>query len=228
MNFDKNIIFVKKMKNTSIFALSAILIIFFSSCEKLQDDPTPSPSRTPTLPEIVETELSDILTRNWTQLADTLEYFNTNLLSKGKFKGKGPDGVYYELDVDLGIVSKTKAKFIVKDSVWASYTGRLVPLDITVNACNTELCIKYTNDSTTISVDNVSARVPLTFITEEGQTSPLLYKDARVGYLTMEEFENPDYDTAKSLVLHYYNDTRTFSFYDTGLVDFITNGQEDL
>lgn len=196
--------------------IPAVILLLAAACGKQEEQNTPVPERELSIPEKVEGEIMDVLSRDWKSLSDTLNYFDSTMLSKGRYKGKAPDGIYYELDIR--IIPELEATFKVEDSTWVAVSGRISPLELKMTACETEMAIKKErNDSTGLSVSDIYAIVPGDFLTADRRQASLLYKDRRVGYLTREEFENTDYSTGMYLVVHYYNDPRTFAFYDSGL-----------
>lgn len=194
----------------------SMLLLSVFSCRK-QEQPVPGPERELSVPEKVEKELADVLSKDWKSLADTLEYFDSTILSKGKRKGIAPDGVYYELRVDIGDSLDVEAVFKVQDSTWAAISGKIKPLGVTLTACDTEISIKKEkNDSSSLSVSNVEVIVPCGFLFEKGHRAHLLYEGKRVGYLTLDKFEDTDYSAVSCIVVHYYNDPRTFVLIDNG------------
>lgn len=209
------------MKRSSVILLP-LLVLLTAACNKEQALPAPHPERELSVPEKVEKEISDVLSRDWKRLSDTLEYFNSTMLAKGKTKGIAPDGVYYEFNVKLDDFSGLSADFKVEDSTWVSMSGKMIPLQVKLRACDTDLSIKdEKKDSLSLSVSDVKVIAPTGFVFKNNQKAPLLYKEERVGYLTREEFENPDYSTGTYIVIHYYNDPRTFALYDNGLYDLL-------
>lgn len=206
-----------------------ILVLCLSSCSKQEAGPLPQPERELSIPEKVEKEMMDVLSKDWKSLSDTLAYFDSTMLSKGITKGKAPDGVYYELSVkskgDMGF----EADFKVADSIWMAANGQLVPLSLSLKACNTEIVVSNEKkDSISLSVSNVKVIAPMCFLIENDHQAPLLYKEQRVGYLTREMFENTDYSTGLYIVVHYYGDPRTFAIYDNGLCSLLKKNPEDV
>lgn len=208
-------------KRTLVTVLSiAVLLVF--SCTKGTDAPSPRPERELSMPEKVETELMEVLSYDWKALFDTLSYFNSTMLSKGEFKGKGPDGVYYELRVTAGDTSGLRADFIVEDSTWVTINGRIDPLEISLHAHETEIAIeKESRDSTSLRLSRIKAVCPDLFFLVDNRQAVLLYEGRRVGFITREEFENTDYSTGTYLVVHYDDDPRTFALYDNGFTDLL-------
>lgn len=202
------------------FILSSLFILL--ACSKGEDLPKPGPERELSLPEKVEKEVTDVLSNDWGSLSDTLDYFTSTMLRKGKFRGKGPDGVYYEMKVNDEGGLGFKAEFIVEDSLFAAVSGHLIPTDISLQAFDTEFSIKKeTSDSSSLTISKVKVIAPDCFLFEDGHRAPLLYEGSRVGFLTREEFENTDYTTGKYIVIHYYDDPRTFAIYDKGLAGLL-------
>lgn len=202
----------------SIILASALLLLAALSCDRRQVEPMLPPERELSMPEKVEKEILDVLMRDWKSLSDTLDYFDSTMLSKGRLRGTAPDGVYYELKIGRMDGSCIETAFMVKDSVWASVSGKLIPLELSLKACGTQMAVmKEKKDTFSISVSNIRARVPILFFFDTEHQAPLLYQDEAVGYLTRTEFENPDYSTGTYLVVNYYDDPRTFSAYDNGL-----------
>lgn len=215
------------VKRSEPTILPAVIIAFlafagFPSCNKGANQPAPPPERELSVPEKVEKELTDLLSKDWTSLADTLSYFDSTLLSKGRFKGKGPDGIYYELRITANAISEIKADFRIEDSSWVAVTGKAIPLGISLYAFETTLALKaQTQDSTSLSVSKVKAVAPNSFFSEPGHRAALFYEGLSVGFITREEFENTDYTTGTYLVIHYYDDPRTFALYDNGFAKLL-------
>lgn len=209
------------MKRPVSILLSILILI--PSCNKEQALPEPHPERELSVPEKVEKEMMDVLSRDWKSLSDTLDYFRTTMLDKGKTRGVAPDGVYYEFNVKIDDVSSgLTADFKVEDSTWVSMSGKMIPLQVKLRACDTDLSIKdEQKDSLSLSVSDIKVISPADFLFKTDHEASLLYKEERVGYLTREEFENPDYSTGTYIVIHYYNDPRTFALYDNGLYDLL-------
>lgn len=158
----------------------------------------------------------DILSKDWTSLSDTLSYFDSTMLSKGKFKGRGPDGVYY--DLNLRLIPHLKASFRIEDSTWAEVEGKTIPFEMKLSALGAEMVIKKEKkDSISLSVAKIKVTAPSGFLSVSGKTSSLFYEGQSAGYLTREDFENTDYSTGTYIIIHYYNDNRTFAIYDGGL-----------
>lgn len=198
------------------------ILILLPACNKEQALPEPHPERELSVPEKVEKEMMDVLSRDWKSLSDTLDYFRTTMLDKGKTRGVAPDGVYYEFNVKIDALSKLNAIFKVEDSTWVSMNGKMIPFQIKLRACDADFSIKEEEaDSLSLSVSDVKVIAPADFVFKTENKAPLLYKEERVGYLTREEFENPDYSTGTYIVIHYYNDPRTFALYDNGLYDLL-------
>lgn len=198
--------------------ISAVLLLFAAPACNKQEQGIPEPERELSTAEKVEKEILDIASKPWKSLADTLNYFNSTMLSKGRVKGIAPDGVYYELETSIRSVSGLEASFKVRDSVWASIRGNLSPAELELDACESEITIKQEkDDSCSLSASNVKVIAPLLFFLKKGHRSALIYKNERVGWLTREEFENTDYSTGTYIVIHYYNDPRSFAIFDNGL-----------
>lgn len=206
-------------------ALSA----FFLSCSGDAVNPVPGPVRELSVPEKVEKAITDVLSKNWKTLSDTLAYFDSTLLSKGIFKGTAPDGVRYELDLKKVDSSAFEASFKIEDSTWVAINGWTNPPSANLSAFGTEISIaKERRDSSSLSVSDVKAVAPDRFFREDGHSAPLLYKGTGVGWLTREEFENTDYSTGVYVVAHYHNDPRTFAIYDNGLSGLLKFSLKDV
>lgn len=209
------------MKRTLVTILSVTVLLVFS-CTKGTDAPSPRPERELSVPEKLETELMEVLSHDWKGLFDTLSYFNSTLLSKGEFKGKAPDGVYYELRTTAGYTSGLQADFMVEDSTWVTVNGQTGPLELSLHALDTEIVIeKESRDSTSLRLSRIKAVCPDLFFLEDNHRAVLLYEGCRVGFITREEFENTDYSTGTYLVVHYDDDPRTFALYDNGFTDLL-------
>lgn len=216
------------MKRTIVIFLSITIPLIFS-CTKATDIPSPRPERDLSMPEKVEKEIMEVLSKDWKSLSDTFTYFNSNLLSKGKFRGWGPDGVFYELRISSNNISSLTMDFQVEDSVWVTTKGRIVPLEISLQAFDTNISIeKETPDSTILRFSKIKAVGPDRFFLEDKHQAILLYEGRRVGFITREELENTDYSTGKYLVFHYYNDPRSFALYDNGLSDLLKLNMTDV
>ena len=190
---------------------------------------SPQPERELSIPEKVEKEITDVLSKDWKSLSDTLAYFDSTMLSKGKTKGKAPDGVYYELSVEPKKNLGFEADFKVADSIRVAVNGQLIPLSLSLKACDTEMAVNSERmDSIGLSVSNVKVIAPMYFLIGENHQAPLIYKEQRVGYLTREMFENTDYSTGTYIVVHYYGDPRTFALYDNGLCSLFEMNLEDV
>lgn len=202
--------------------IASILVLCLSSCDKQGVGPSPQPERELSIPEKVEKEITDVLSKDWKSLSDTLAYFDSTMLSKGKTKGIAPDGIYYELSAAPKGDSGFEVDFKVADSIWATVNGQFIPLSLSLIACDTEMTISNEKkDSTGLSVSDVKVIAPMSFLIEENHQAPMLYKEQRVGYLTREMFENTDYSTGTYIVVHYYGDPRTFAIYDNGLCSLL-------
>lgn len=207
----------------------SILVLCLSSCVKQDAGPSPQPERELSIPEKVEKEMVDVLSKDWKSLSDTLAYFDSTMLSKGMTKGKAPDGVYYELRVESKWDMGFEADFKVADSTWAVVNGQFVPLSLRLKACDTEIAVSNEKkDSISLSVPDVKVIAPIYFLIENDHQAPLLYKEQRVGFLTREMFENTDYSTGTYIVVHYYGDSRTLAIYDNGLCDLLKKNPDDV
>ena len=210
------------------FIIPAMLPLLILACRK-QEQPEPQPEMELSVPEKVEKEIAAVLSKDWKSLVDTLDYFDSTMLSKGQTKGKGPDGVYYELDVRILVESGLSASFKIEDSTWAAINGKIIPLSLDLTAGDTRIAIKKESaDSTSLSVSCVKVIVPSGFLTDTEHQAPLLYKEERVGYLTRNELENTDYSTGTYIIIHYYNDPRTFAIYDNGLTGLLGRNLVDV
>lgn len=217
------------MSRAVLIIPTIIIIILALSCSKGLDKPVPPPERELSVPEKVEKELADVLSKDWKSLSDTLEYFYSTMLSKGKCKGIAPDGVFYELDIRGKDGPALEAEFRIEDSTWAAVNGNIRPLEIKLLAFDTEIAIKKElRDSTSLTVSKVKVIAPLCFLFEDRHQAPLLYEGRRVGYLTREEFENTDYSTGTYLVAHYYDDPRTFTIFDNGFANLMKQNFSDV
>ena len=213
----------------AVAVIPTIIILLVLSCSKGPDNPVSPPERELSVPEKVEKELMDVLSKDWTSLSDTFEYFYSSMLSKGICKGKAPDGVYYELDIKGKEGPALEATFIIEDSTWAAVNGYIRPLEIKLLALDTEIAIKKElRDSTSLTVSKVKVIAPLCFLLEDMHQAPLLYEGRRVGYLTRDGFENTDYSTGTYIVAHYFNDPRTFAMYDNGFTKLMKQNLSDV
>lgn len=203
-----------------VLIIAAVLLSVTFACNKHRELPSPTPERELSVPEKVEKELTDVLAKDWKSLADTLHYFDSTMLSKGKFKGTGPDGVYYELDIRTR--PSLKASFEVEDSTFIAMEGKIRPMELKMTVIGTEIGIKKeVSDSVSLSVSKIKVTAPETFLSSTEHKASLFYENRHVGYLTREEFENTDYSTGTYIVIHYYNDHRTFAIYDNGLASLL-------
>lgn len=213
----------------ALAVIPSIIILLVLSCSKELGNPVPPPERELSVPEKVEKELMDVLSKDWKSLSDTFEYFYSSMLSKGICKGKAPDGVFYELDIKGKDGPALKAEFKIEDSTWAAVNGYIRPLEIKLLALDTEIAIKKEpRDSSSLTVSKIKVITPLCFLFDDRHQAPLLYEGRRVGYLTRDEFENTDYSTGTYIVVHYYNDPRTFSIYDKGFAKLMKNDLSDV
>lgn len=213
----------------AVAVIPTIIILLVLSCSKGPDNPVSPPERELSVPEKVEKELMDVLSKDWKSLSDTFEYFYSSMLSKGICKGKAPDGVYYELDIKGKEGPALEATFIIEDSTWAAVNGYIRPLEIKLLALDTEIAIKKElRDSTSLTVSKVKVIAPLCFLLEDMHQAPLLYEGRRVGYLTRDGFENTDYSTGTYIVAHYFNDPRTFAMYDNGFTKLMKQNLSDV
>lgn len=212
----------------AVAVITSIIILLVLSCSKRPDNPISPPERELSVPEKVEKDLMDVLSKDWKSLSDTFEYFYSSMLSKGIFKGKAPDGVFYELDIKGKDGPALEAEFRIEDSTWAAVNGYIRPLEIKLIAFDTEIAIKKElRDSSSLAVSKVKVIAPLCFLFEDRHQAPLLYEGCRVGYLTRDEFENTDYSTGTYIVAHYYNDPRTFALYDNGFANLMKQNLSD-
>lgn len=203
-----------------VLIIAAVLLSVTFACNKHRELPSPTPERELSIPEKVEKELTDFLAKDWKSLADTLHYFDSTMLSKGRLKGTGPDGVYYELDIRTQ--PHLKASFEIEDSTWVTVEGKISPLEVKLIALESEISIKKEeSDSVSLSVSKIKVTAPETFFSNTEHKASLFYEDRRVGYLTREEFENTDYSTGIYIIVHYYNDPRSFAIYDKGLTGLL-------
>lgn len=203
-----------------------IIPIFFLllviSCSKGLKEPAAQKERELSVPEKVEKEIMEVLSKDWKALSDTLNYFDSTMLSKGISEGVAPDGVHYELAVREKSASCVEADFIVEDSTWAAINGKIDPLSICLSAFDTEIAIqKEARDSSSLSVSTIKVIAPALFILGGDHQASLLFEGRRVGYLTWDGFENTDYSTGTYIVAHYYDDPRTFAIYDKGIVNLL-------
>lgn len=213
----------------AVLIIPTIIIILALSCSKGLDKPVPPPERELSVPEKVEKELADVLSKDWQSLSDTLEYFYSTMLSQGIFKGKAPDGIYYELDIRGKDDPALDATFKIEDSTWVVVNGYIRPLEINLLAFDTEIAIKKElQDSSSLTVSKIKVIAPLFFLFEGSLQAPLLYEGRRVGYLTLDEFENTDYSTGTYLVAHYYDDPRTFTIFDNGFANLMKQNFSDV
>lgn len=216
------------MKRTVVLILSITVLLNFS-CTKGTDFPSSLPERDLSTPEKVEKEIMEVLSKDWKGLSGSIAYFNATLLSKGKFEGKAPNGVFYRLRISFDDMDSMTMSFQVEDSLWATVTGRIFPLEISLNAFDTEFTIeKETLDSTSLSFSNIKVISPDLFLFNDKHQASLLYEERRVGFISREEFENTDYSSGKYLVIHYYDDPRSFAFYDKGLCDILNKNLTDV
>lgn len=215
--------------NRIVATILSIPIFLLLSCSKETREPSPLPERTLSMPEKVEKEFADVLSKDWKSLSDTLSYFNSNLLSKGHFKGTAPDGVFYRLDFSLRSSAAVAVGFIVEDSTFVTLEGRIFPLAVSLHAFGSEIAIKRESaDSLSLCISNLKVKGPILFFLNGSHQAGLLYDDERVGYITRERLENPDYSTGTYPVIHYYNDPRTFALYDRGLFDLLKTNLDNV
>lgn len=210
------------MKRLSLISATLVLLTVFA-CRK-QEPPPPGPERELSVPEKVEKEMTDVVSKDWKSLTDTLNYFNSNMLLKGRIKGTAPDGVYYEMDMNLAPSDSISISFKIQDSLWVKVSGSMNPVILTLTALGTDMVIKEEQaDSCSLSVSNLTVIAPINFLLKNEHTASLAYKGERVGWLTREIFENPDYSTGTYVVIHYFNDPRTFALFDNGLEQLLKN-----
>jgi len=199
------------------FVLVFCTIIVACETESVQSEPISS--RTQSIPEQVETDLFDVFSKDWSKLADTVNYFNKNLLLKGRSEGYGPDSVWYELALRTSKATLA-AEFYIEDSLWFRAQGMLYPLRVELEAYSTLVSVQQDIvDSIAFSVNDITVNAPHGFATVEGSTAQLYYHNEKVGYVDIEQFENDDYSTGKYLVVHYDGDNRSFSYYDNGFIE---------
>lgn len=212
-------------------AITIIPVIFLVvlSCSRRLEEPEIQTERELSVAEKVEKEMMEVLSRDWKTLSDTLSYFDSEMLSKGRLKGIAPDGVYYELDLGRKDGLGVEADFSVEDSTWVSVCGQIVPLGICLSAFDTEFTIrKESGDSTSLSVSEIKVVAPLFFLCEKDLQASLLFEGRYVGFLTWERFENTDYSTGTYVVAHFNNDPRTFAIYDKGLINLLKQNLTDV
>lgn len=203
------------MKGAILIVSATVLLVL--GCTKQQES-EPLPEREPSIPEKVEGQIVDFLSTKWQILSDTLDYFNSNMLLRGKTRGTAPDGVYYELDIDAGLKSATNISFTVADSTWVIISGSLLPLDLNIKVLGTETTIeKGQGGSTVLSVSDVKVVLPAGFLQKKDLQAPLYFEGKEVGWITWDVFENTDYSTGTYIIIHYYGDPRTFAIFDNGL-----------
>jgi len=197
-----------------LVAVAVTLNLIFLSCSK-EESSEMKPERELSMPERVESELLSIASKGWVPLVDTLAYFHDNFIKQGKFEGIGPDKVHYELKAVLGKDSLVTLFFNIQDSTHLTAYGKLKPVTLAVKALGTEISVSKTCiDSTILNADAISVIMPDRFMTGGKGNAQLLFQNRRVGFITREAFENEDYTVGKYLVLHYYDDVRTFAFYE--------------
>lgn len=192
------------------------IIILALSCSKGLDKPVPPPERELSVPEKVEKELADVLSKDWKSLSDTLEYFYSTMLSKGKCKGIAPDGVFYELDIRGKDGPALEAEFRIEDSTWAAVNGNIRPLEIKLLAFDTEIAIKKElRDGTSLTVSKVKVIAPLCFLFEDRhQAPPCFTKDAAWDTLHVKNSRIPTTAPAR-ISLRIIMMTRALSRYST-------------
>lgn len=195
-----------------LFCLLAVLIF---SCERSSQDPdTPEPRKTD-LPEQLESEAADIASRGWDSLAGRVKYFYNEFILNGKTEGYDSDSVYYALrgscECDTAFLT-----FTVQDSVLIKAKGWGFPLNLGIHACKTDIGVTPVNDSIRVDMENISATAPKLMLLEDNPTVSLGYCGKTVGYIDFIEFENTDYTIVEDCpVVHYFDDRRTFGFYET-------------
>ena len=198
-----------------ISCIFAVFLTVLSACQQTLPDKPDPPVREKDIPEKVEAEMLEILEKDWMSLLDTVKYFNANLLSQGVTKGTGPDGVDYELAIDCHEDGIVFMSFFVQDSLFATASGSLVPTKLKVKAPGTVLEVGVDDyASLHLSVGNIGVNASPDFLTTKHSSAELQYENAVVGYITRDYFENEDYIPGMYFVVHYYNDPRTFAFYD--------------
>lgn len=198
-----------------ISCIFAVSLTVLSACQQTLPVKPDPPVREKDIPEKVEAEMLEILEKDWMSLLDTVKYFNANLLSQGVTKGTGPDGVYYELAMEWHEDGTVSMAFFVQDSLFATASGSLIPARLKVKALETVLEVAVEDcASLHLSVGNIGVKASPDFLIRKHSSAELQYENAVVGYITREYFENEDYIPGMYFLIHYYNDPRTFAFYD--------------
>lgn len=187
--------------NRILLTLTTLLFIAVSCNDNTEITP---PKEELSKPEQIEKNLREIAGRGWGSLADTLTYFNKEFILHGRTAGIGPDGVYYSLTESDDII-----RFTVQDSIFLS-------IDINnnysyVRACNTDFLVEYEGASgIAVTIDNIC----LTAESISERKIDVYYYGEPCGYIVWEHFENTDYTDGSYPVMHYFNDSRTFAFYE--------------
>lgn len=217
------------MNKLIVIIIPSIISLFIISCGKGLEEPATQTERELSVPEKVEDEIMHVLSKDWKSLSDTLSYFDSTMLSEGRFKGTAPDGVYYELAVRKTDGLGVEADFSIEDSIWAAVNWQIASREICLSAFDTEIAIrKEEGDSSSLSVSKIKLIAPMLFMFQESHRASLLFEGRRVGFLTWDEFENTDYSTGTYIVAHYNNDPRTFATYDRGLINFLKLNPTDV
>lgn len=220
------VIFVSEMRR---YIIPITILLVCISCNKAPEPGEPNPERELSVPEKVEKDLAGILSKDWQDLSDTLSYFNSTMLSKGRLKGVAPDSVYYELNLSLKPKIGLEATFKVEDSTFVTVRGQIIPLSLNLSAFDMEIGInRVSPDSLALTASKVKVIAPNLFLLSKKLQAPLYYDGSPVGFLTREEFENTDYSTGVYLVAHYYDDPRTFALIDNGLADLLKMSIKDV
>jgi len=195
----------KLLRYSCILLVPALVL----SCEKTPE-PAPAPEPEKSLPEQVEGDLMDILSRDWKSLSDTLDFFYNDMLIEGRTSGIGSDGVYYELS---GEADSTYAdlNFYVEDSLWANFFGSISPEYLMLSALDATVEFEKKGDMLAVTLDE---KIRAEFSQKDTTSVPVSYCGEAIGYIDLQEFENTDFSTGKYPVMHYYGDVRTFSFYE--------------
>lgn len=181
------------------------------SCRKQSGTPV-EPYHTATIPEMVERTILGVATKDWTSLVDTLNYFNTHFLLRGKTSGYGPDDVYYELRVNTIFSKSIKVLFYVEKECLVKAEGTADLQSLTVTALGTTFTSQVRNDSLQVNLNDVGLIVPVA--SKIPFTGDVLYRGEKVGYFDFVTLEGITYSKGLYPVVHYFDDTRTFSYYE--------------
>jgi len=203
------------MRRCIVIVIAAYLAI---CCTKTEAEVIPEPEREKSVPEKVEAKLLDLSGRGWEDLYYDLRIYYDYIIKKGNHHGYGPDGRYYDLNLSFSRDSSLSLTFSVDEQEKLIGSGRLKPVSLSIEACNTEIIAQQVGlDSIMVSTENIGVITPVDFMIDSLATAPLLFDGSRVGFLTLERFEDESYRYGEHIVLHYYGDPRTFSFY--GIMD---------